>query len=95
MIIITKYHGPTNTRGARISARIETLTRYTKRVSVPFPYELSVFDAHAQAARALAERENLDLSQDFIVDSILGGYAFVSPAFAQRVNFKSNSVRDF
>ena len=47
--IITKYHGPTNTRGSRISARCEA-----GRVSIPYPHELSGQAVHRAAAEALA-----------------------------------------
>jgi hypothetical protein len=43
--IVTKYHGPTNTRGSRIIA-----TAYGKRVTFPWDYAESVGDNHAMAA---------------------------------------------
>ena len=46
--IITKFHGPTNTRGARISA-----TAWAGRVSIPYPHELNQEEGHEKAARAL------------------------------------------
>lgn len=49
--IVTKYHGPTNTRGSRISARA-----YAGRVSVPYEYALSVEENHAAACRAFAAK---------------------------------------
>lgn len=43
--IITRYAGPTNTRGSRIIA-----TAYGKRVTFPWDYAESVDDNHALAA---------------------------------------------
>lgn len=49
--IVTRYHGPTNARGARISATAEA-----GRIYIPYPHELNATEAHAAAARAFAER---------------------------------------
>jgi hypothetical protein len=54
IIIETKYHGPTNSRGSRISAR--TPTWPDVRVTVPYAHELSGADVHAVAAVALIAR---------------------------------------
>ncbi len=51
--IVTRYHGPTNTRGSRISA-----TACGGRVVVPYDYAGEVFDNHAAAAMALAAKLN-------------------------------------
>ena len=51
--IITRYHGPTDTKGARISARMMT----ARPLFVPYAYELTERDAHAAAAAALMARE--------------------------------------
>lgn len=48
--IVTKYHGPTNYKGSRISARAEA-----GRIFRQWDYELSVEENHAQAALDLAE----------------------------------------
>jgi len=53
--ITTKYHGPTNTRGARISARAEA-----GRIFVPYNHALNSSDNHAAAAMALAEKWGWD-----------------------------------
>lgn len=50
--IETRYHGPTNTRGSRISASDSD----GNRVSIPYPYELSGEDVHRKAAEALAHK---------------------------------------
>lgn len=47
--IVTKYHGPTNTKGHRISARCDA-----KRITVAYDYELNASENHAAAAAALA-----------------------------------------
>jgi hypothetical protein len=49
--IITKYYGPTNTRGARIVAQCER-----DSLSIPYPYELDGDDCHEAAAQALVDR---------------------------------------
>lgn len=50
--ITTKYHGPTNTRGSRISASDSD----GNRASIPYPRELSGDDCHALAAAALCKK---------------------------------------
>lgn len=52
--IVTRYHGATDTKGARISARMMT----ARPVFIPYADELiSERDAHAAAAAALMARE--------------------------------------
>ena len=50
MFIRTRYHGPTATRGSRISAT----TISGKRVYVPYDYTLDAKDNHIAAARKAA-----------------------------------------
>jgi hypothetical protein len=50
--ITTKYHGPGNVRGARISATTESGVR----VSVPIDHGLDTDENHANAARALCAK---------------------------------------
>lgn len=52
--ITTKYHGPTNTRPAKISA----VTSSGLRNTYPYDHELSVEGNHHAAAKAWAERLN-------------------------------------
>ncbi len=52
--IITKYHGPSNFMGARISAKDED----GNRVSISYPYELDGSDCHYKAAKALCALAN-------------------------------------
>ena len=75
--IVTKYHGPTNTRGSRISA-----SAGAGRVSVGYDHRLNQEQNHAAAARALAEKMEWsgELAQGGMPDS--SGYAFV---FIRRV----------
>ena len=49
--IRTKYHGPTNTRGSRISAQCEA-----GRIYVPYNYALSAYGNHAAAAVTLLRK---------------------------------------
>lgn len=72
--ITTRYHGPTNTRDARISA----FDMDGNRVSIPYPYELSGEAAHFEAVRALCAKMGWDGS--FACGAVKGGYVFVVPA---------------
>ena len=49
--ITTKYHGPTDTKGSRISATCEA-----KRIYISYPYELSGSACHALAAKTLKDK---------------------------------------
>lgn len=50
--IITRYHGPTDHKGSRISASAEGVPR----VYLSYDYGLNAADNHAAAAAALANR---------------------------------------
>ena len=52
--IITKYHGPTNSRGSRISADDSD----GNRVYVSYRHNLNSDENHCAAARALADKMN-------------------------------------
>jgi len=52
--IICKYHGPTNTRGSRISASDSD----HNRISISYPHELSGEDVYRAAAEALCKKMN-------------------------------------
>ena len=58
LAIITKYHGPTNYRGSRISATVRDGLDWKRRVSVPYPHEASATGdaAHRVAAVAMCEK---------------------------------------
>lgn len=69
--IVTTFHGPTNTKGARISA-----TADAGRLVVPWDYAKSIEDNHRRAAEALCRK----LQWDGVLagGSLPGrGYAFV------------------
>ena len=51
-VIITKYHGATNTRGSRFTARAEGV----KSVSIPYDYSLNSWGNHAKVAKKLKDK---------------------------------------
>lgn len=53
--IVTRYHGPTDTRGARVSA-----TAAGGRLVLPYDYAGEAYDNHAAAALALAAKLKWD-----------------------------------
>lgn len=69
--ILTKYHGPTYTRGARISASDED----GNKVYISYPYELSGEAVHRKAAEALKAKMNWQ--GDLVSGSLKNGYVFV------------------
>ena len=72
--IVTRYHGPTNSKGARVSARMMT----ARPVFIPYAYELSVRDCHAAAAAALMAREGWPVGCPMAVGGLPdGGSVFV------------------
>jgi hypothetical protein len=54
-MITTRYHGPTNHKGSRVSAR----TYGGRRITILWDYALGIAENHDRAARLLAERERL------------------------------------
>lgn len=54
--IFTKYHGPTNYKGSRISASDDD----GNRVTISYPYELSGEAVHRAAADALLKKMSWD-----------------------------------
>jgi len=77
--IITRYYGATNTRGARIVARLAGEGK-RPRVSIGFPYELNELGRHTAAALALLDsmKRDGDAYAPALVSAgaIEGGYAF-------------------
>ena len=69
--ILTKYHGPTNVRGARIIAS----DMDGNRAIIGYPHQLSQEDAHRFAAKVL--RDKMGWQGRMIGGGIRGGYAFV------------------
>ena len=85
--IITRYYGATDTRGARIVARLAGAGK-RPRVSIGFPYELNELGRHTAAALALLDsmRHEGDAYAPALVSAgaIVGGYAFTiatAPAY--------------
>ena len=68
--IETKYLGPTNNLGARITAKCND-----NRVTISYPHELSGVDVHEAAARALCEK--MGWKPEYIAGSTDNGYVFV------------------
>lgn len=69
--IITKYKGPTNTKGSRIYASDGD----NNRISIPYPYELSGEAVHKEAAIALCKK--MGWPTDLLGGGLKDGYAFV------------------
>lgn len=67
--ITTKYHGPTNTRGSRISA-----TANGHRVTIPYDYSLNTEALHAAAAVALCRK--MQWRGELIAGGTASGYVF-------------------
>ena len=64
--IATSFHGPTDTRGARVKATCDAGTIY-----VGWDYALGITENHAAAAKALATK--LGWTGAFVVGSVKGG----------------------
>lgn len=76
--IVTKYHGPTNCKGSRITASDED----GNRITISYPYELSGEAVHRKAAEALCQKMNWTGS--LISGGIKTGYVFVfGPTWAE------------
>jgi hypothetical protein len=71
--ILTKYLGPTNTKGGRVTARWAETGR---KVTEPWDYELDVRENHEAAARALVAKADLG-NPRLYAGSTKTGYAFV------------------
>jgi hypothetical protein len=69
--IETRYHGPTDHRGARITAT----TTSGLRVTVPYDYSISAHENYAHAAKTLAKR--LSWSLFWLGGATQKGYVFV------------------
>ncbi len=74
--IITRYHGPTNHNGSRISASAEGVPR----LYMPYDYGLNAAENQAAAAAALANRHEWLKDGMQLTGGVLPngrGYAFV------------------
>lgn len=76
--ILTKYIGPTNSRGARIHARIKNnFSNKFETITLSYDHGRSERDNHAAAAMALARRI-MDAGNNWTCGELPnGGYAFV------------------
>jgi len=69
--IVTKYHGPTNTKGSRISVTTASGIRHY----CPYQYELGSEDNHRRAAQLIAE--HMRWSGEWRGGATPSGYVFV------------------
>jgi len=69
--IVTKYHGPTNYKGSRITASDED----NNRITISYPYELSGEECHRKAAQALCDK--MGWTGTLVGGSLKNGYVFV------------------
>jgi hypothetical protein len=76
--ILTKYIGPTNSRGSRIKAyTADWGDRKGFSVTIPYPYEHSQEMSHFLAVKALVKKHNLDWNLDEMrYGSTEKGYVF-------------------
>lgn len=75
-MIVTKYIGPSNIKGARISAHAPGWN--LPRVYIPYPHEKSGVECHAEAALALLKKAKKS-NQNFIFlyAAMPNGYCFM------------------
>lgn len=71
--IITKYVGPTSTRGSRIKAISES----GESITVPYGYAGSPYDEHKRAAEALIAKLGWSKYGRIVGGSVRHGYAWV------------------
>lgn len=69
--IVTKYHGPTNFKGSRISAS----DCDNNRIYISYPHELSGEGVYRKAAEAL--KEKMGWTGKLIGGAVKSGYIFV------------------
>ncbi len=80
--IQTKYLGPTDYRGARIKAWVQTCDSDRRQVTISYPHELNGEDCHRAAAVALCEK--MSWPTDLVSGALVRGYVFI---FAPGANF--------
>lgn len=73
--IRTKYHGPTNYRGARIIAFMPA-AHDRKRVTLPWDHALGSFENHRAAALAFAKLHNIQAT--FVACDLEDSYIFTA-----------------
>jgi hypothetical protein len=69
--IVTTFHGPTNTKGSRVSAQ----DMDGNRITISWSHVLNGEAAHAEAALALCKK--LDWHGRLVAGAIVRGYVFV------------------
>lgn len=70
--ITTKFIGPTNFRGSRISAKFGS-----SRMIVAYDNSMSPHKNHEQAALAILKKQGLDDKYNLVRGSLDNGYVFV------------------
>ena len=80
--IVTKYLGPTNTRGARVKASCEAGS-----LTVSWDYALNPEDNHKAAARALIRQ--LGWEGNWVMGSLAPGFVFVCGSRAVGLEVKT------
>lgn len=83
----TRYHGPTNARGSRISGR-----DVCRRVSLPWDYALNVADNHARVAQKICDQRNAELGATATKRWTIAGYAESPSAKTSYVFFLTYSA---
>ena len=73
--ITTTFHGPTNSRGSRVSAKLQS----GAKVTLHWDHALNPFDNHAGAVVALLAKEGLDVRREVHVSDNGNGYIFTMP----------------
>jgi hypothetical protein len=75
--IITKYIGPSNTRGSRIKASCSAGS-----ITIGYPHEQSIQGAHAAAAMALVRKLGWQSYGDWQCGGVETGFVFVNTGAA-------------
>lgn len=86
--IVTKYHGPTNTRGSRITASDED----SNKITISYPYELSGEAVHRAAAQALCDK--MGWRGMLVGGSLKHGYVFTFGPIWEDCCNASNELAD-
>jgi len=73
--ILTKYHGPTDNKAARMTAN----DTWGNRVSIPVPDCNRDEDAHRIAAEALCKKMKWSGSESLVCGGLKGSMVFVFP----------------
>lgn len=74
-MIVTRYHGPTNSRGSRVSAKLPSGVK----VTLHWDHALNPYDNHAKAVCTLLEREGMETTREAHVSDNGNGYVFTMP----------------